>query len=104
MAAVLAENPIRVDDTRSSTPVVTCAGGSYGDKYPVRLAGPRRRVPIGGLRLHPRELTGATSAAFNVTHGPLHHFLVEQAGDGAIGDQLAGTPFWEAISKFPEPW
>jgi hypothetical protein len=34
-----------------------------------------------------------TSAAFNVTHGPLHHFLVEAAGGGPIGAQLAGTPF-----------
>jgi hypothetical protein len=39
------------------------------------------------------SLTGATSSAFNVTHGPLHHFLVEAAGGGAIGVQLAGTPF-----------
>jgi hypothetical protein len=39
------------------------------------------------------SLTGATSSAFNVTHGPLHHFLVKAAGGGDIGAQLAGTPF-----------
>jgi hypothetical protein len=39
------------------------------------------------------SLAGATSSAFNVTHGPLHHFLVEAAGGGPIGNQLAGTPF-----------
>ncbi|HYW09880.1 MAG TPA: cadherin-like domain-containing protein, partial [Longimicrobium sp.] len=38
-------------------------------------------------------LTGAASTAFDVTHGPLDHFLVEQAGGGPIGNQLAGTPF-----------
>ncbi len=35
----------------------------------------------------------ATSVGFNVTHGPLDHFLVEAAGGGPIGNQLAGTPF-----------
>ncbi|HEY0036047.1 MAG TPA: cadherin-like domain-containing protein, partial [Longimicrobium sp.] len=39
------------------------------------------------------SLTGATSTAFNVTHGPLDHFLVEAAGGGAIQAQRAGTPF-----------
>ncbi|HEX8453305.1 MAG TPA: Ig-like domain-containing protein [Longimicrobium sp.] len=39
------------------------------------------------------SLTGAMSSAFNVTHGPLHHFLVEAAGGGPIGPQLSGTPF-----------
>ncbi|HEX8384538.1 MAG TPA: cadherin-like domain-containing protein, partial [Rubricoccaceae bacterium] len=39
------------------------------------------------------SLTGATSAAFNVIAGPLDHFLVEAAGGGPIGNQLAGTPF-----------
>ncbi|HEX2188412.1 MAG TPA: invasin domain 3-containing protein [Longimicrobiaceae bacterium] len=39
------------------------------------------------------SLTGATSGPFNVTHGPLDHFLVEAAGGGPIGSQLAGTPF-----------
>lgn len=38
-------------------------------------------------------LSGATSSAFNVTHGPLDHFLVEAAGGGPIGNQLANTPF-----------
>lgn len=39
------------------------------------------------------SLTGATSGSFNVTHGPLDHFLVEAAGGGPIPNQLAGTPF-----------
>ncbi|MEW5930387.1 MAG: Ig-like domain-containing protein [Gemmatimonadota bacterium] len=39
------------------------------------------------------SLAGATSAPFSVTHGPLDHFLVEAAGGGPIGSQLAGTPF-----------
>ncbi len=39
------------------------------------------------------SLGGTTSVGFNVTHGPLDHFLVEAAGGGPIGNQLAGTPF-----------
>jgi adhesin/invasin len=39
------------------------------------------------------SLGTATSAGFNVTHGPLDHFLVQAAGGGPIGNQLAGTPF-----------
>jgi hypothetical protein len=38
-------------------------------------------------------LAGAASTSFNVTHGPLHHFLVEKAGGGPIGTQDKGTAF-----------
>ncbi|HEX8212012.1 MAG TPA: invasin domain 3-containing protein [Longimicrobium sp.] len=34
------------------------------------------------------SLTGTTSTAFNVTHGPLHHFRID-----SIGAQLDDTPF-----------
>jgi hypothetical protein len=39
------------------------------------------------------SLAGATSSAFDVSHGPLDNFLVEATGGGPIGNQLAGTPF-----------
>ncbi len=38
-------------------------------------------------------LTTVTSNTVNVVPGSLHHFLVEAAGGGAIGAQVAGTPF-----------
>ena len=38
-------------------------------------------------------VTPATSAPFNVTYGPLDHFLVEAAAGGDIASQVPGTPF-----------
>ena len=75
--------------TLSGTTTVTAASGvaTFSD-LSINLVGTGYTLAASS-----GALTGATSAAFNVTHGPLHHFLVEAAGGGPIGIQIAGTPF-----------
>lgn len=75
--------------TLSSTTTVAAVGGmATFSNLSINLVGTGYTLTAAS-----GSLTGATSAGFNVTHGPLDHFLVEASGGGAIGEQQAGTPF-----------